>query len=176
MKPIPLTEWAKQVEPPPSPRTLRRWVVEGKIFPRPRKFGRSYFALPSARYVDPADPDYLEEVAPAEVPLVERFRAAIAGFSLKSIDELRSLPLVSAKTKCHGLYFLWQDDELIYIGEAAHIRRRCNEHVSVDRKQFTHATYLELPDFGEHSRFTRMHFEREYVRKYKPRLNYDRHG
>lgn len=65
-KPIPLTEWADNLSTrPPSPRTLRRWVSEGRIFPRPRKQGRSYFVAPGARYIDPNDPDYLTEVAAA---------------------------------------------------------------------------------------------------------------
>ncbi len=65
MKRILLTEWAKQVDKPPSPRTLRRWVHEGRIYPRPKKFGRPYFVEPNARYIDPSDPDYLEEVQAA---------------------------------------------------------------------------------------------------------------
>jgi hypothetical protein len=64
-KRIPLTEWAQQVAPAPSARTLRRWVREGRIYPRPKKFGRSYFADPNARYIDASDPDYLEEVQAA---------------------------------------------------------------------------------------------------------------
>lgn len=37
---------------PPSIYTLRRWVREGRIYPLPEKHGRTYYVLPSARYVD----------------------------------------------------------------------------------------------------------------------------
>lgn len=35
----------------PHIKTLRRWVREGKIFPAPRKDGRTYFVEHNARYV-----------------------------------------------------------------------------------------------------------------------------
>jgi prophage antirepressor-like protein len=64
---MPLTEWAAQQSTrPPSPRTLRRWVRNGNIYPRPRKLGAKYVVSPNARYVDPTDPNYLEEVAAAQ--------------------------------------------------------------------------------------------------------------
>jgi hypothetical protein len=63
---MPLTEWAQmQSTKPPSPRTLRRWRQNGNIFPRPRKLGGKYVVAPHARYIDPSDPNYLEEVAAA---------------------------------------------------------------------------------------------------------------
>ncbi len=65
-RPMPLAEWAQRLSTrPPSARTLRRWVRNGNIFPRPRKLGRTYVVSPNARYIDPSDPNYLEEVAAA---------------------------------------------------------------------------------------------------------------
>lgn len=58
---IPLQMWAeRRLERPPSSRTLRRWIPN--IHPRPLKMGRSYYVEPTARYIDPTNPDYLEEV------------------------------------------------------------------------------------------------------------------
>ncbi len=66
MKLIPLSMWAgRRYDPPPSPRTLRRWAELGKIFPRPEKHGKGYRVPENAQYIDASDPDYLEKVAAA---------------------------------------------------------------------------------------------------------------
>ena len=48
-----LAKWGQQQygEDVPHIKTLRRWVREGKIFPAPRKDGRTYFVEQHARYV-----------------------------------------------------------------------------------------------------------------------------
>ncbi len=48
-----LAKWAaaNYGEDAPHIKTLRRWVREGKIFPAPRKDGRTYFVEQTARYV-----------------------------------------------------------------------------------------------------------------------------
>jgi len=40
----------------PTPRTVRRWIRGGYIFPAPEKFGSSYYLRSDARYIDPANP------------------------------------------------------------------------------------------------------------------------
>lgn len=59
---IPLEQWAstRWGEHAPHIGTLRRWARDGKIFPAPKKVGRSYFVSQQAQYVDHRDPDYLE--------------------------------------------------------------------------------------------------------------------
>jgi predicted site-specific integrase-resolvase len=48
-----LEAWAQaRYEKPPSIHTLRRWVREAKISPKPEKNGRSYFVQQDATYVD----------------------------------------------------------------------------------------------------------------------------
>jgi hypothetical protein len=42
---------AEYGEDAPCIATLRRWVREGKIFPKPEKHGRAYYLLPTARYM-----------------------------------------------------------------------------------------------------------------------------
>jgi predicted site-specific integrase-resolvase len=51
---IPLQVWAQAQygEHAPSIGTLRRWAHDGKIYPHPKKHGRSYFVEPDAEYVD----------------------------------------------------------------------------------------------------------------------------
>lgn len=64
---MPLAEWAQNLSTrPPSERTLRRWRQNGNIYPAPKKIGGAYFVQPHARYIDPTDPNYLEEVAAAQ--------------------------------------------------------------------------------------------------------------
>ena len=67
MSQIPLRVWAKREfgDYAPTPRTLYRWVRDSKILPMPKLRGRTYFVMPTARYVDPRDPNYHEEVAAA---------------------------------------------------------------------------------------------------------------
>lgn len=68
MKPklIPLSTWAARLfEKAPCERTLRRWRENGNIMPAPKKIGRAYHVLETARYIDVNDPNYLEEVAAA---------------------------------------------------------------------------------------------------------------
>jgi hypothetical protein len=51
---ITLQAWAApRYSPPPSIKTLRRWVREHRIFPRPELVGRTYYVDPDARYIDP---------------------------------------------------------------------------------------------------------------------------
>lgn len=65
---IPLDTWARQTygEHAPSIYTLRRWARDGKIYPMPKKHGRTYFVQGNAAYVD----DYNEP------SLVSRIRVA----------------------------------------------------------------------------------------------------
>lgn len=42
---------ANYAEPRPSLLTVRRWVREGKIYPAPKKHGRSYRFAPNAAFV-----------------------------------------------------------------------------------------------------------------------------
>ncbi len=49
-----LTDWAKARYGDAAPRlgTLRRWARESRIFPAPRKHGRTYYVQPDAEYLD----------------------------------------------------------------------------------------------------------------------------
>lgn len=63
-----LEAWArlKYGESAPFIGTLRRWAREGKIYPPPKKHGRSYYVPTDAEYVDNYnDPDFMEKVSVA---------------------------------------------------------------------------------------------------------------
>ena len=62
---IPLSMWLERryAAKPPSARTLRRWIANGSIIPRPEKNGRKLYVPENAIYVDTSDPDYMRKVA-----------------------------------------------------------------------------------------------------------------
>jgi hypothetical protein len=63
-----LGRWAvlRYGESAPSVQTLRRWVRQDKIFPLPKKQGRSYFVEETAQYVgDFNDPSFMGNVRDA---------------------------------------------------------------------------------------------------------------
>lgn len=63
---IPISTWASRLfDPVPSERTLRRWIHNGNILPRPTKVGQ-WRVLETARYIDVHDPNYLENVEAAK--------------------------------------------------------------------------------------------------------------
>lgn len=58
-----LEAWAraKYGEHAPHAGTLRRWARDGKIFPLPKKHGRSYYVYEHARYIeDYNDPEFMK--------------------------------------------------------------------------------------------------------------------
>lgn len=60
----------------PSVLTARRWIREGKVYPKPEKHGRSYYLVPDARYVDPANPP--QDLKPSGRPSPLLKKAALA--------------------------------------------------------------------------------------------------
>jgi len=51
---VPLTVWAELMfgEHAPHRNTLMRWVNDGRIYPLPKKIGRTWFCTPDADYID----------------------------------------------------------------------------------------------------------------------------
>lgn len=51
---IPLIDWASITfgEKKPHINTLRRWVNDGLISPRPQKIGKAWYVKPNAEYKD----------------------------------------------------------------------------------------------------------------------------
>lgn len=65
---ITLERWGqvKYGEDVPFIGTLRRWARDGKIYPLPKKHGRSYFVSENAEYVDNYnDASFMEKVSVA---------------------------------------------------------------------------------------------------------------
>lgn len=51
---VPIRVWAEMMfgEHAPHKNTLRNWINSGRIHPRPRKIGRSWYVQPDAEYVE----------------------------------------------------------------------------------------------------------------------------
>lgn len=68
---------------------------------------------------------------------------------------------------CSGVYFLFQDDELVYIGQGWNCLLRVAEHTRKDSvKQFNHWNFIPIDDERE-----RKACEAELRAKYKPKFN-----
>jgi hypothetical protein len=61
---ITLEDWAeRQFDPPPSERTLRRWVKARQIVPAPIRIGRAYWVQPEAKHIAEAKQTLLQRLA-----------------------------------------------------------------------------------------------------------------
>ena len=95
--------------------------------------------------------------------------------SVLSLEELRQLP--GPEHEQAGVYFLWDGDELVYIGKSKHLMCRYSEHLIGKQRpwvgrytpyEFTRMTCLVLED---HELMAR---EWLYLQAYETRYNMDR--
>lgn len=64
-----------------------------------------------------------------------------------------------------GIYFLFLDDELVYIGKSVNVISRIGGHLSDPLKTFTHFTFVPVP-------LERLAKEElRLIRRFRPRLN-----
>jgi len=64
-----------------------------------------------------------------------------------------------------GCYFLYENDEIIYIGVSINIRKRLIQHKG-DRKKWDFVKYIPCTDYLE-----AIKIESYYINKFKPKLN-----
>lgn len=63
-----------------------------------------------------------------------------------------------------GVYFLFKDDELIYIGRSTRLFKRIKSHIS--QKDFNYFSFVKCDTF-----YNADYMERTLINKYKPKLN-----
>lgn len=84
---------------------------------------------------------------------------------LKEVDELRA-ERKKYEIWC-GIYFLWKDDEIVYIGQSANGNQRRHGHFKPfnGHCRFDHYTFIPCPidQLGV--------YEYAYIAKYKPKHN-----
>lgn len=68
-------------------------------------------------------------------------------------------------TAVTGIYFLFLDEELVYIGQSLNVHARVGHHYRDSRKTFNRWTFIpaKREDLDRH--------ERRLIRRFKPRLN-----
>ena len=85
---------------------------------------------------------------------------------MKEIDELHK----TSKTldgHYSGIYFLFDEKEIVYIGKGWNCFLRVAEHTRKDSdKKFTSWNYVRIDDVNEYNRI-----EKELIKKYNPRYN-----
>ncbi len=82
-------------------------------------------------------------------------------------EDYTQLPKIPLQGPCSGLYFLYDSDELVYIGQGWNCLLRVAEHTRKDSdKIFTHWSFLPIEDPVE-----RKQLEFELRRKHKPKFN-----
>jgi len=64
-----------------------------------------------------------------------------------------------------GVYFLLDEDEIVYIGQSTNIYRRLSSHLSLKKFKFTKFAYLEFPINLLSNE------EVKYIKKFKPKYN-----
>jgi len=82
-----------------------------------------------------------------------------------NIEELKknNFPLMGA---CSGIYFLFNKDDLVYVGQGWNCFLRVAEHTrkeKINRIEFTHWSYIPIEDETQ-----RRSLERQLIRKYRP--------
>ena len=64
-----------------------------------------------------------------------------------------------------GVYFLFQDDEIVYVGQSVDIHARISVHMSDENKEFDSFSFIEFSDDN-----LDIH-EGDYIMEYRPFLN-----
>jgi len=85
-----------------------------------------------------------------------------------NLDELKknSLQLTGA---CSGVYFLFKNDDLVYVGEGWNCLLRVAEHTRKDHlrfKEFTSWSFIQMEDKKE-----RKDLEKQLRKEFNPRYN-----
>lgn len=84
--------------------------------------------------------------------------------AFEDVSLLTRLPIQGS---CSGVYFLYDDQNLVYIGEGWNCFLRVAEHTRKDSvKNFTHWTFIPIEGRDE-----RKQLEKELRHQYKPKYN-----
>lgn len=116
----------------------------------------------------------------------EKTRRVYKHIPILAIEELRKLP--EPEPFDGGIYFLWQGDELVYVGKSSHIVERSERQHRIERYS-SDRTYWDRHDRLPHDRLTALvlekgrvkspylpfklqDYERAYIAHYEPKLNH----
>lgn len=80
--------------------------------------------------------------------------------------DLNSLKKIKVSTNTRGVYFLYDQKELVYIGQSKHMIHRIYDHINQKTKQFDS---YKLINVSKKDNLTMI--EDFYIRKHKPKYN-----
>jgi hypothetical protein len=86
---------------------------------------------------------------------------------LLDINALKQNRTAIANINYCGIYFLFDSDELVYVGQSVNVFARIGQHIGY--KEFTHWTFINC---NQHELD---YLEVQYIWKFKPRLNSNTH-
>ncbi len=67
-------------------------------------------------------------------------------YDLETLKGLRiGKELAPTLPQCGSIYFLWQDDDLKYVGQTRELNMRIVAHMRTGQKRFTHISYITVP-------------------------------
>lgn len=89
----------------------------------------------------PADPVHFRLLDEEGLDPYTYIDKRVPASALLSLDDLRKLPSIII---CCGVYFLWRDDELLYVGQSILVGERLNQHERAGQIPFTHHTCLRV--------------------------------
>lgn len=85
--------------------------------------------------------------------------------AILAIEELRTLSR-DIPYRYGGVYFLWRDEELLYIGQTFLFGQRIGKHEFDARIPFTRCTFIVCAD-----KYLRVDLEAAYIRAHRPPYN-----
>lgn len=75
----------------------------------------------------------------------------------------RSISLENYTKSAKGVYFLLQDDEIVYVGSSTNVNSRLATHIGEKRKQFNKIFFFKTANY--------IQLEKEYIKKFNPKYN-----
>lgn len=88
---------------------------------------------------------------------------------LSRIRSLFKLPIDVLSTP-PGIYFLCEDEEIVYVGQALNVARRIGEHMTEEKRSFNQVYFI--PCLVNNL----LEFESALIRWFRPRYNFQKYG
>lgn len=114
----------------------------------------------------PADPVHFRLLDEEGLDPYRYIDKRVPAGALLTLDQVRELPSVII---CCGVYFLWRDQELLYVGQSILVGSRLAQHEADGRIPFTHHTCLQV----NYDQLDTVEFD--YIEHLKPPYNVQIH-
>jgi hypothetical protein len=78
---------------------------------------------------------------------------------------------ITAVKPIRGVYFLFLNEEIVYVGQSINVHGRIQQHVSQKEKVFNRSFYQEIPEDMD-----LLAVEKHYILMFRPKYNYETHA